>query len=55
MRQIAILKDCTQEEKECILSAVQPDDRVFFFRNEQEFLRCSEALQADVVFGEPSY
>ena len=55
MRKIAILKDCTQEEKGSILSAVQPDDRVFFFRNEQEFLRCSEGLQADVVFGEPSY
>lgn len=53
MRQIAILKDCTQEEKECILSAVQPEDRVFFFRNEQEFLRCNEALQADIIFGEP--
>lgn len=55
MRRIAIMKDCSVQEKEILLSAVQADDKLFFFQNKQDFLNCQETEQIDIVFGEPGY
>lgn len=55
MRRIAIMKDCSAQEKEILLSAVQADDKLFFFQSKQDFLNCQEREQIDIVFGEPGY
>lgn len=53
MRVIAITKKCAECEKELILSAVEKEDRVLFFDNEEELLKDKAYADAEIIFGEP--
>lgn len=53
MRKIAITKKCLECEKELILSAVEKEDQVLFFDNEEELLKSGECEDIDIIFGEP--
>lgn len=53
MRTIAVLKKCLESEKEFILSAVEKEDRVLFFDNEEELLKSGECENIEVILGEP--
>ncbi len=53
MRTIAIIKKCSEDEKELILSTVCEGDRVLFFDNEKELLESTECENVEIVFGEP--
>ena len=53
MRRIAVTKKCLEYEKELILSAVEKEDKVLFFDNEDELLKSEEGCEADIIFGEP--
>ncbi|MBO5973160.1 MAG: hypothetical protein J6Q16_00505, partial [Clostridia bacterium] len=53
MRKIAILKDCKEQEKAMILSAAESDVRVLFFDSEDELMRCEQAQEVEIIFGEP--
>lgn len=55
MRNIAILKNCSDIEKNQILSSVEEDDNVMFFDNESEFLRSDNCEIIDIIFGEPEH
>lgn len=53
MRVIAIVKSCLENEKELVLSAVEKEDRVLFFNNEEELLRSGELENIEIILGEP--
>lgn len=53
MRNIAIMKNCSDTEKEQILKTLEKDDNVLFFDNEVELLESQESANIDVIFGEP--
>ena len=53
MRVIAIIKRCLECEKNTILSAVEKDDKVLFFDNEEELRKSEECVNVEIVFGEP--
>lgn len=53
MRRIAVTKKCLEYEKELILSAVEKEDKVLFFDNEDELLKSEEGCEADIILGEP--
>ncbi len=53
MRTIAVLKECTQQEKELLFSAVRPEDELRFFTDEQDFL--NSGTDAEIIFGEPGW
>ena len=53
MRVIGIPKVCFDEEKEYIKAALNADDKVLYFDNEQEMLASPEADNIEIVFGEP--
>lgn len=55
MRTIAIIKKCLEYEKKLILSAVEKEDKVLFFDNEEELLKSKECEKVEVVFGEPEH
>ena len=55
MRQIAILKFCTPQEKAFLSSAASQEDTLLYFDSEQDLLTCPSLAQIDVVFGEPSF
>ena len=55
MRTIAVLKKCLESEKEFILSAVEKEDRVLFFDNEEELLKSGECENIEVILGEPEH
>lgn len=55
MRTIAVLKPFSEDERKCLLLALNDDDRVLFFENEQALereLEC-ESDNIEIVFGEP--
>lgn len=54
MRNIAILKECNGREQQLILSALQSEDRVFWFDSEQAMLESPQLAEIDIVFGEPA-
>ena len=54
MRNIAILKECTKREQQLLHSALQPEDRIFWFDSEQAMLASSDLPEIDIVFGEPA-
>lgn len=53
MRTIAILKECTKDEKAMILSACTSEDRVLFFDSEEAMLQSGHREDIEVIFGEP--
>lgn len=53
MRIIAIIKKCLEYEKQLILSAVEKEDKVLFFDNEQELLKSEDYENIEIIFGEP--
>ena len=55
MRRIAIMKDCTEQEKNLLMAAAQPDDKFYYFLCKQDFQDCAEKERIDIVFGEPGY
>jgi len=55
MRVIAIIKKCLESEKNTILSAVEKDDKVLFFDNEEELRKSKECMNVEIVFGEPAH
>ena len=55
MRVIAITKKCLECEKELILSAVEKEDKVLFFDNEEELIKSKDYTNVDILFGEPEY
>ena len=55
MRVIAITKKCSECEKSLILSAVEKEDKVLFFDNEEELLRNENCANVEIVFGEPEH
>ena len=54
MRQIAILKSCTEQEHRFLCSCAAEDDVLFFFESEEALLSSSASDQIDVILGEPS-
>lgn len=55
MRNIAIIKNCSEIEKNFILSSVEKEDEVLFFQNEGELLKSQEYEKIEIIFGEPGY
>lgn len=55
MRNIAIIKQCMESEKKLILSAVEKEDNVLFFDNEEALSKCEEYENIEIVFGEPEH
>ena len=55
MRNIAVLKNCSEKERNLILSSVEGDDNVLFFQNESEFLESEKRENIDIIFGEPEH
>lgn len=55
MRNIAIIKKCSEIEKSIILSSVEADDTVQFFDNEEELLTSKNCENIEIIFGEPEY
>ena len=55
MRNIAVLKNCSEIEKNRILSAIEEDDNILFFENESEFFGSDNLENIDIIFGEPEY
>lgn len=55
MRVIAIIRKCLECEKELILSAVEKEDKVLFFDNEEELIKSKDYTNVDILFGEPEY
>ena len=55
MRNIAIIKSCSEIEKNLILSSVEKEDEVLFFQNEEELLKSQEFEKIEIIFGEPGY
>ena len=55
MRNIAIIKNCLEIEKNLILSSVEKEDEVLFFQNEEELLKSQEFEKIEIIFGEPGY
>ena len=53
MRIIAIIKKCSECEKNLILSSVEKEDKVLFFDNEEELLKSEDYVNVEIVFGEP--
>jgi len=53
MRVIAIVKPCLESEKELVLSAVEKEDRVLFFDNEDQLLESNELENIEIIVGEP--
>lgn len=53
MRVIAIVKPCLENEKELVLSAVEKEDRVLFFDNEDQLLESNELENIEIILGEP--
>ncbi|MBR2407910.1 MAG: D-2-hydroxyacid dehydrogenase [Lachnospiraceae bacterium] len=53
MRIIAITKKCLECEKELILSAVEKEDKVLFFDNEEELLKSGACTNVEIILGEP--
>lgn len=53
MRIIAVTKQCTQGEKNLILSSVEKEDRVLFFDSEKELLKSGEYANIEIILGEP--
>ena len=55
MRQIAILKQCTQQEKDLLSAAVQSGDVLHFFETEQQLLESPQRNSIEIIFGEPAF
>ena len=55
MRNIAVLKNCSEIEKNVILSAVEKDDNVMFFESENQLFGNVNFDNIDIIFGEPEY
>ena len=55
MRNIAVLKNCSEKERNLILSSIEGDDNVLFFQNESEFLESEKLENIDIIFGEPEH
>ena len=53
MRNIAIIKKCSEYEKNLILSFTEKEDNVLFFDNEEELLKSEDYANVEIVFGEP--
>lgn len=53
MRIIAVTKQCTENEKNLILSSVEKEDRVLFFDSEKELLKSGEYANIEIILGEP--
>lgn len=53
MRTIAIIKKCTEYEKNLILSSVEKEDEVLFFNNEKELLESENIEDIEIILGEP--
>lgn len=53
MQIIAVTKQCTQGEKNLILSSVEKEDRVLFFDSEKELLKSGEYANIEIILGEP--
>ena len=48
MRNIAIIKNCLEIEKNLILSSVEKEDEVLFFQNEEELLKSQEFEKIEI-------
>ena len=55
MRNIAVLKNCVEIEKELILSSVEEDDNVMFFESEGTLINSDKFENIDIIFGEPEH
>ena len=55
MRNIAVLKNCVELEKELILSSVEEDDNVMFFESESDLINSDKLENVDIIFGEPEH
>lgn len=55
MRNIAVLKNCSEIEKNVILSAVEKDDNVMFFESENQLFGNVNFDNIDIIFGEPEH
>lgn len=55
MRNIAIIKKCSEYEKKLILSFADKEDNVLFFNNEEELRQSKDYRNIEIVFGEPGY
>ena len=53
MRVIAVTKKCLEVEKELILAAVEKEDKVLFFDNEEELINSGELAKIEIILGEP--
>ena len=53
MRTIAIIKKCTEYERNLILSSVEKEDKVLFFDNEKELLESENIEDIEIILGEP--
>lgn len=53
MRTIAIIKKCTECERQLILSSVAKEDKVLFLNNEEELLKSEDFANIEIIFGEP--
>ena len=54
MRNIAIIKKCTEYEQHLIKAALK-EDKIFFFDDEEKLHESKEYENVEVVFGEPEY
>ncbi|MCR5703862.1 MAG: D-2-hydroxyacid dehydrogenase [Eubacterium sp.] len=55
MRQIAVIRKCSEEQKNIILESIEDQDQLVFFDNEQEFLESDIIGEIEVIFGEPEF
>lgn len=53
MSTIAIIKKCLENERDFILSHIDPKDKVFFFDNENKLLLSDILDNIEIAFGEP--
>lgn len=53
MRVIAVIRKCTEYERDLILSSAENDDRILFFDNEKEMLESGELHNIEIILGEP--
>ena len=53
MRNIAIIKNCSEIVKNLILSSVGKKDKVLFFNDEEALLKSEDYANVEIVFGEP--
>lgn len=53
MRTIAVIKNCTEDERNKIISATNSDDKVLFFDTDNDLLNYDDLNSIDIAFGEP--